>query len=97
MKIEHNKISQLNRLISETIDKKRFQNTQGYQNIKGELDGTSISKEGQFLAKVMQKLQSSPDIRADKIEEIRQQIVDGTYEYNFEELARKISDLLEWE
>jgi len=97
MKIEYNKVSQINRLITESIDRKRFQSVQGNQNTKSELDETSFSKEGQFLAKVMQKLQTSSDIRSVKVDELRKQIESGTYQYNFEEIAKKMSILLDWD
>jgi negative regulator of flagellin synthesis FlgM len=94
MKIENNKISQLNRLISETIDRKRFQNAQGVPAAKGDVDKPSFSKEAQFLSKVMKTLQETPDIRADKVEELRKQIEEGTYEIKYEDLAKKMAFLL---
>lgn len=56
----------------------------------GKKDEMSISNEAQVMGKIMQRIKETPDIREDKINELQQQIRQGTYSVSAENVAEKI-------
>jgi negative regulator of flagellin synthesis FlgM len=55
-------------------------------------DRVVLSKDYQALVQAKKEIMSGEEVRADKIERIRSQIADGTYQINPEEIAKKMLD-----
>jgi negative regulator of flagellin synthesis FlgM len=58
-------------------------------------DSVQISSEGKIAAetaRVTQVVQETPDVRADRVAEIKQQIADGTYDFNNERVLEMVAD-----
>jgi negative regulator of flagellin synthesis FlgM len=53
-------------------------------------DTVEISAESRDLARAQEAVEAAPDVRADKVEQIKQSIADGTYSVPPEALARKL-------
>lgn len=53
-------------------------------------DRVSLSPEAQELLSAQKALDAIPDIRADKVEEIKARIADGTYRIDSEQIAAKM-------
>ena len=53
-------------------------------------DSLEISDSSRELARARQAVDSAPDVRADRVAEIKKQIEDGTYSVSPELLARKL-------
>jgi negative regulator of flagellin synthesis FlgM len=53
-------------------------------------DTLEVSARGRELAKAQQAVDEAPDVRADKVAEIKQRIEDGTYQVPADVLARKL-------
>lgn len=59
----------------------------------GNVDKASVSENAQTMAKALENLNGSSDIRESQIEMIRSQILNGNYHIDYEELAKKLSSL----
>jgi negative regulator of flagellin synthesis FlgM len=57
-------------------------------------DQASLSAEAQELLAARRAVQESPDVRADRVAALRQQIQDGTYKVDEYALARRLRFLL---
>jgi negative regulator of flagellin synthesis FlgM len=53
-------------------------------------DTLEVSARGRELAKAQQAVDATPDVRADKVSDIKQRIADGTYHVSADVLARKL-------
>jgi negative regulator of flagellin synthesis FlgM len=53
-------------------------------------DTLEVSARGRELAKAQQAVDAAPDVRADKVADIKQRIADGTYHVSADVLARKL-------
>ena len=53
-------------------------------------DTLEVSARGRELAKAQQAVEEAPDVRADKVAEIKKRIEDGTYHVPADVLARKL-------
>lgn len=60
-------------------------------------DTLEISKEGQEIAKYAAMAKGSPDIRADKVQEIKNRIQSGKYNVSSEDIASKIVQTIKGE
>jgi negative regulator of flagellin synthesis FlgM len=58
----------------------------------GQADSVEISERALELARAQQAVEAAPDVRADKVSDLKQQIKDGTYSMPVEALADKILD-----
>jgi negative regulator of flagellin synthesis FlgM len=58
-------------------------------------DQASLSAEAQELLQARRAVQESPDVRADRVAALRQQIQDGTYRVDEQALARRLRFLLD--
>ena len=58
-------------------------------------DQASLSAEAQELLAARRAVQESPDVRADRVAALRQQIQDGTYKVDEYALARRLRFLLD--
>jgi negative regulator of flagellin synthesis FlgM len=53
-------------------------------------DTLEVSARGRELAKAQQAVDAAPDVRTDKVAEIKKRIEDGTYQVPADVLARKL-------
>ncbi|MGI6037272.1 MAG: flagellar biosynthesis anti-sigma factor FlgM [Limnochordia bacterium] len=53
-------------------------------------DGVNLSKEAQELQAIWKKLQETPDVRMDRVKELRQAIQKGTYHVAGRDIAEKM-------
>lgn len=60
------------------------------QNVRSSSDSLEISDRSRELARARQAVDAAPDVRADRVAEIKQRIEDGTYSVSPELLARKL-------
>jgi len=56
-------------------------------------DSVEISERARELARAQQAVEASPDVREDKVAELKKQIEDGTYNVPAEALADKLLDM----
>jgi negative regulator of flagellin synthesis FlgM len=56
------------------------------------VDSVSLSDTARSLAAAREAVQNAPDVREDKVGDIKQQITDGTYSVSASVLARKMLD-----
>lgn len=56
----------------------------------GKRDEMSISQEAQIMSKVMQKIKETPEVREEKVQEIKQQLSRGTYSVKADQVAEGI-------
>jgi negative regulator of flagellin synthesis FlgM len=55
-------------------------------------DSVTLSDGAKTLAAAREAVKAAPDVRADKVSEIKQQVSDGTYSVSAKVLARKMLD-----
>lgn len=60
------------------------------QSTRSSSDSLEISDRSRELARARQAVDAAPDVRADRVAEIKQRIEDGTYSVSPELLARKL-------
>ncbi|HEX7555303.1 MAG TPA: flagellar biosynthesis anti-sigma factor FlgM, partial [Leptolinea sp.] len=58
-----------------------------------EKDHAILSDQAQLLSKALSKMEGTPEVRMEKVEALRSQILNGQYKVNYEELAKKMSGL----
>lgn len=56
----------------------------------GKKDEMSISNEAQVMNKIMQRVKETPDVREDRIKELKQEIKQGTYSVSADNVAEKL-------
>lgn len=60
------------------------------QSVRSSSDTVEISDRSRELARARQAVDAAPDVRADRVAEIRKRIEDGTYSVSPELLAQKL-------
>ena len=97
MKVENNnsnirrKLTEsLNSVTSENVSKSKKGQSAGISS-----DRTSISQEAQILAKATSELKNVPETREAMISELKNQIMEGKYTIQYEELAKILQSILE--
>ena len=60
------------------------------QNVRSSSDTVEISDRSRELARARQAVDAAPDVRADRVAELKKRIEDGTYSVSPELLARKL-------
>jgi negative regulator of flagellin synthesis FlgM len=60
------------------------------QGVRSSSDTVEISSQARELARARQAVDAAPDVRADKVAQIKQRIEDGTYSVSPELLAQKL-------
>jgi flagellar biosynthesis anti-sigma factor FlgM len=61
------------------------------------VDRATVSGGAQIMAKAMDNLKDVPEIREERIESIRAQILNGQYAVRFDELAKKLASNFYWD
>lgn len=97
MKIENNGSDQLSqvsstdaRKVEKAGDDNAVQNTSAPRG----KDEASLSARAKLLAKARANLEEVPEVRADRVDKFREQILDGTYEVPYEQLADLLIEYL---
>ena len=57
-------------------------------------DQVSFSPGAQLLAKAMDELKDTPEVRQDRIDQVRQDIQNGQYQIQYDDLAKRLSKKL---
>ena len=72
-------------------DKQKAENTsdKAEKNV-AKTDTVNISDAAKEIQEVREELDNIPDVRADKVEQLKNQIENGTYEIKSEEIAEKM-------
>lgn len=97
MKIENNppKINSTQTEGLAAFDKNRVSRYQENQPEKTQpKDVASLSEEAQLLAKAFSSLEGSSEVREEKVEALRAQIKSGSYNINYDELAKRMSGVI---
>ncbi|MFV0519285.1 MAG: flagellar biosynthesis anti-sigma factor FlgM [Lachnospirales bacterium] len=83
------RVNGLNRTTNYKIDTKYKSNTTT-SGTNVSKDAFSISSEAQDFQTAMKAAKSTPDVREDKVEEIKNKFKNGSYEVNLSSIADKI-------
>ncbi|MFW5962104.1 MAG: flagellar biosynthesis anti-sigma factor FlgM [bacterium] len=84
MRIDPYRQISLNKLQKEKNNKKKD------DQIKSQKDKLAISKQAIDMTDIKKKLEQTPDVRKEKIAELKAQIQNGTYQIDAREVAKKI-------
>jgi negative regulator of flagellin synthesis FlgM len=97
MKIEKTTASSVNLQKTEnlnSVERSQLQKTKSAPAARTtEKDHAILSDQAQLLAKALNKMEGTPEVRMEKVEALRSQILDGQYQVNYEGLAKKMSGL----
>jgi flagellar biosynthesis anti-sigma factor FlgM len=97
MKIENNPSTSIPQSITENIssvDKaQQFKSASALAARTTEKDHAILSDQAQLLSKALSKMEGTPEVRMEKVESLRKEILEGQYQVNYEELAKRMSGL----
>lgn len=86
MKIINNNIQKVLKIYNNQNSKKEIKSAARL----GKRDELKLSDEAREFQIALKALENTPDVREEKIEEIRQQIQSGTYEIDSKKIAEKM-------
>lgn len=87
MKIADRNIPELSQTHNRELDSVgRRQSSEAAKESKPERDEAVLSQQAQEMQRIRQAIQEAPDVRQDKVEAIRKQVIDGTYQIREDEL-----------
>ena len=97
MKIENNSASQINPQKTEnlsSVERAQLQKATSASAARTtEKDHAILSDQAQLLSKAMAKMEGTPEVRMEKVESLRNEILNGQYQVNYEELAKRMIGL----
>jgi flagellar biosynthesis anti-sigma factor FlgM len=97
MKIENSSASNIHSQKTENLNSversQQQKNTSAPAARTTEKDHAILSDQAQLLSKALSKMEGTPEVRMEKVEALRNKILDGQYQVNYEELAKKMSGL----
>jgi len=97
MKIESNSASKINQAKTENVSSveraQQQKNTSAPAARTTEKDHAILSDQAQLLSKALSKSEGTPEVRMEKVETLRKEILNGQYQVNYEELAKRMSGL----
>jgi negative regulator of flagellin synthesis FlgM len=91
MKIDNvnsNRITQMQTENTTGVDKSQKSDRENAESISGK-DQASFSDDARILAKSRTALEDTPDVRSERVEQLRQEINSGEYQIPIQELAKK--------
>ncbi|MEI8131907.1 MAG: flagellar biosynthesis anti-sigma factor FlgM [Leptolinea sp.] len=97
MKIEPNSALNVNQAKTENVAS--VERAQQQKNVSApaarttEKDHAILSDQAQLLSKALSKAEGTPEVRMEKVEVLRKEILDGQYQVNYDELAKRMSGL----
>ena len=62
----------------------------GTERVAGPQDEISLSNRGRIVADAVRAVASAPDVRADRVAQLRAAIADGTYRSNARDIAARL-------
>lgn len=93
MKVENSGINRINRQEAENlyaVDKNlRSNETVTAEGLSGK-DKATVSEQARLLAKARVSMDETPDIRSERVDELRSQIQSGNYQVPVEELVKRL-------
>jgi negative regulator of flagellin synthesis FlgM len=87
--INSNRITQKQTENTSGVDKALKSDRENAESITGK-DKASLSDDARILAKSRTALEETPDIRTDRVDQLRQQIASGEYQVPVENLATRL-------
>lgn len=91
MKIENNGISSLSTQSTEAAQRaERKSSAGGAGRVQQGHDKAELSESARLLAKARAQMDSQDSVRSERLDEIRQQVNNGDYTIQVEELARRL-------
>ena len=87
--VNSNRITQKQAENTTGVDKSQKSERENMESIAGK-DKASLSDDARILAKSRTALEETPDIRADRVEQLRQQITAGEYQIPVQDLATRL-------
>jgi negative regulator of flagellin synthesis FlgM len=97
MKIENNSATSITSQKTESlnsVDRSQLQKTTSAPAARTtEKDHATLSDQAQLLSKALKTMEGTPEVRMEKVEALRNQILDGQYQINYDALAKKMSGL----
>ncbi|NLJ87869.1 MAG: flagellar biosynthesis anti-sigma factor FlgM [Epulopiscium sp.] len=84
------KVSRVDKIM-EIYNTSKMKKTEKAKKTEGK-DTVALSNQGKDYQKALKAVSKVPDIREEKVEEIKQRIQSGNYDISAEELAEKIVD-----
>jgi flagellar biosynthesis anti-sigma factor FlgM len=97
MKIEKNPALNISSSITESIssvDRAQQQKTSSAAAARTtEKDHAILSDQAQLLSKALKSMEGTPEVRMEKVESLRNEILNGQYQVKYEELAKRMSGL----
>lgn len=76
--------------VSSTKDSAKEGSTADSTSVRGQDDTVNLSQMSKDVNRAKEAMAASPDIRADKVQPLKEQIANGTYEVDFEKTAEKM-------
>lgn len=83
MKVNRGQFQQINKL----YNKKKLKFLEGKEVVKS--DKLNLSREAQEMKRIREVLAQTPDVRVEKVKQLKKSIQLGTYEVKGEEIAEK--------
>jgi len=79
--------------VREAEKRKSSSGSQAAPGSVAQSDSVEISERARELARAQQAVEAAPDVRADKVAELKQRIANGAYEVPAEALADKLLEI----
>lgn len=89
MIISNNQVQNILKTYSKQLNNNKVNQTESSKKV-GKTDNLAISSESKIKQKVMQAIKNTDEIRADKINELKEQVATGTYTISDDEVAEKM-------
>jgi len=76
--------------ILKAYNQKKTQPTSKTHGVEGKRDEMQVSNEAQVMSKILQTAKNAPEIREEKVNQLKNAIKQGTYNVSTEDLAEKM-------
>ncbi|MDN5321679.1 MAG: negative regulator of flagellin synthesis FlgM [Clostridia bacterium] len=76
--------------ILKAYNQKKVQSKSKVYNVQGKKDEMQVSNEAQVMSKILQRAKNAPEIREQKVNEIKNAIKQGTYNVTADDVAEKM-------
>lgn len=76
--------------VLKAYNQKKTQATAKIHNVEGKKDEMQVSNEAQLMSKILQTAKNAPEIREEKVNQLKSAIKQGTYNVSTEDVAQKM-------
>ena len=76
--------------VMKAYNQRKAHSTPKTNSVSSKKDEMSLSNEAQILSKALQGAKATPEVREDKVNEIKNAIAQGTYSVTTEQVAEKM-------